>query len=81
MPHCDEIVGARLFIVARTTEKLEEVKESCEKLGSPEVTVIEADMLQENDLARISEAVSSSSGRGLPPPVHALPAGLFYKVQ
>ncbi|CAL5223779.1 g6345 [Coccomyxa viridis] len=49
--------GARLFIVARTTEKLEEVKESCEKLGSPEVTILEADMLQEDDLAKISEAV------------------------
>lgn len=44
--------------MARTTEKLEEVKESCEKLGSPEVTILEADMLQEDDLAKISEAVS-----------------------
>ncbi len=56
--YCDVSAGARLFIVARTTEKLEEVKESCEKLGSPEVTILEADMLQEDDLAKISEAVS-----------------------
>lgn len=43
--------------MARTTEKLEEVKESCEKLGSPEVTILEADMLTEDDLAKIAQEV------------------------
>ena len=57
----DGCAGARLYVVARTTEKLEEVKESCEKLGSPEVTIIEADMLTEDDLAKIAQEASSIS--------------------
>jgi short-subunit dehydrogenase len=44
--------------VARTTEKLEEVKKSCEDLGSPEVIILEADLINEDDLAKISQEVS-----------------------
>ena len=59
--------------MARTTEKLEEVKESCEKLGSPEVTILEADMLKEDDLAKISQAVSPGKEESPPLPLmHAL---------
>ena len=57
--------------MARTTEKLEEVKEHCEKLGSPEVTIIEADMLQEDDLAKISQAVSPFPTRRSTTSTHA----------
>ena len=44
--------------MARTTEKLEEVKKSCEDLGSPKVTILEADLVNEDDLAKISQEVS-----------------------
>lgn len=60
--------------MARTTEKLEEVKESCEKLGSPEVTILEADMLKEDDLAKISQAVSPPAEKISITSSHALDA-------
>jgi short-subunit dehydrogenase len=47
--------------VARTTGKLEVVKKSCEELGSPEVTILEADMTKEDDLAKIAQEVSPLS--------------------
>ncbi|GAQ81049.1 short chain dehydrogenase reductase [Klebsormidium nitens] len=40
-------LGARLSIVARREEKLEDVAERCRRLGSPDVLVVQADVSQE----------------------------------
>lgn len=42
--------GANLVLVARRADRLQEVKTACEKAGSKDVAVIEADMAKSEDI-------------------------------
>ncbi|GAQ81042.1 hypothetical protein KFL_000690210 [Klebsormidium nitens] len=48
-------LGARLALVARREERLEEVEDNCKSLGSPDVQIIQADVSKEEDCKQVVE--------------------------
>lgn len=51
--------GASLIIVARSTDKLESVAEKCKELGAEDVRVLQADVMNADDLVMIAKEVDT----------------------